>query len=54
VTTGRRGDGWIEIVSGVKAGDTVALEPAGLRTGQAVRVSSPAAVATPSASGARL
>lgn len=54
VTTGRRGDGWIEIVTGVKAGDLVALEPAGLRTGQAVRVTSPAAAAAPGAAGARL
>jgi membrane fusion protein (multidrug efflux system) len=37
VVTGRRGDGWIEIVSGLKAGDTVALDTAGLRTGQPVR-----------------
>jgi RND family efflux transporter MFP subunit len=37
VTTGRRGEGWVEIVSGLKAGETVTLEPAGLRTGQAVQ-----------------
>jgi RND family efflux transporter MFP subunit len=37
VVTGRRGDGWIEIVSGLSAGDVIALEPAGLRTGQAVK-----------------
>lgn len=37
VTTGRRGEGWIEILSGLEAGDTVALDTAGLRTGQAVR-----------------
>jgi RND family efflux transporter MFP subunit len=44
VVTGRRGEGWIEIVSGLKAGETVALDPAGLRTGQAVRpASSPSA-----------
>jgi RND family efflux transporter MFP subunit len=37
VVTGRRGDGWVEIVSGLSAGDVVALEPAGLRTGQPVK-----------------
>ncbi len=37
VVTGRRGDGWVEIVSGLAAGDVVAIEPAGLRTGQPVR-----------------
>jgi RND family efflux transporter MFP subunit len=34
VTTGRRGAGWIEIVSGVSDGETVVLDPAGIRTGQ--------------------
>jgi RND family efflux transporter MFP subunit len=37
VVTGRRGEGWIEIVSGISAGDVVALDPAGLRTGQPVQ-----------------
>jgi RND family efflux transporter MFP subunit len=41
VVTGRRGEGWVEIVSGVQGGDLVALEPAGLRTGQAVRAEPP-------------
>lgn len=36
VTTGRRGAGWVEIVSGLNVGETVVLDPAGLRTGQAV------------------
>lgn len=34
VTTGRRAADWIEITSGLKAGETVVLEPAGIRTGQ--------------------
>jgi RND family efflux transporter MFP subunit len=34
VTTGRRGADWIEITSGLKAGEPVVLEPAGIRTGQ--------------------
>ncbi len=36
VTTGRRGPDWIEITSGLVAGDPVVLEPGGLRTGQAL------------------
>ena len=38
VATGRRGPDWVEIISGLAAGDAVVLEPAGLRTGQAVTV----------------
>jgi membrane fusion protein (multidrug efflux system) len=34
VTTGRRGADWIEINSGLNAGETVVLNPAGIRTGQ--------------------
>ena len=41
VTTGRRDGDWVEIVSGLKAGETVALDPAGLRTGQPVTVADP-------------
>ncbi len=40
VTTGRRGPGWIEIISGVSAGETVVLDPAGIRTGQPLAVES--------------
>jgi RND family efflux transporter MFP subunit len=36
VSTGRRGSGWIEIVSGLSVGEGVVLDPAGLRTGQPV------------------
>jgi len=39
VETGRRGADWIEIVSGLSAGEAVVLEPAGIRTGQALIVS---------------
>jgi multidrug efflux pump subunit AcrA (membrane-fusion protein) len=38
VTTGRRGADWVEIVSGLKAGDVVVLDPGNLRTGQPVGV----------------
>ncbi len=43
VTTGRREGGWVEILSGLSAGEIVALEPAGIRTGQAVTVARAAA-----------
>ena len=36
VTTGRSGPDWVEMVSGLKPGDTVVLDPAGIRTGQAL------------------
>lgn len=38
VETGRRGAGWVEIVSGLEAGTPVVLEPGNLQTGQAVEV----------------
>lgn len=38
VTTGRRGGDWVEIVSGLSAGELVVLDPAGLQTGQPVLV----------------
>ncbi|HYH07674.1 MAG TPA: efflux RND transporter periplasmic adaptor subunit [Thermoanaerobaculia bacterium] len=38
ITTGRRIGGWIEVLSGVKAGDEVVLNPVNLRSGQAVVV----------------
>jgi RND family efflux transporter MFP subunit len=36
VTTGRRSPEWTEIISGVKLGDTVVIEPGNLQSGQAV------------------
>lgn len=39
VTTGRREGDWVEILAGLHSGETIALDPAGLRTGQAVTVS---------------
>jgi len=36
VTTGRRGEDWVEVLSGLSAGDTVVVNPAGIRTGQAI------------------
>ena len=38
VATGRRGADWVELVSGVVVGETVVLDPVGLRTGQAVTI----------------
>jgi len=38
VVTGRRDGGWVEIVSGLSPGDTVVLDPGGMRTGQAVTI----------------
>jgi len=34
VATGRKGADWTEIISGLKAGESVVLNPAGIRTGQ--------------------
>lgn len=50
VTTGRRGPGWIEIVSGLDVGEAVVLDPGNLQTGQAVRVVAPVPAAASSAS----
>lgn len=36
VTTGRRGEGWVEILSGVAVGDKVVVDPGNLQTGQPV------------------
>jgi RND family efflux transporter MFP subunit len=38
VATGRRGTGWVEIVTGLKTGECVVVEPGNLRTGEAVTV----------------
>ena len=43
VTTGRRLAGWVEIVSGLPAGEAVVVDPGGLRTGQPVTIGDPAA-----------
>lgn len=40
VVTGRRGADWVEIVNGLNAGEEVVLDPAGIRTGQALIVTS--------------
>jgi RND family efflux transporter MFP subunit len=37
ITTARRSDGWVEVASGLKAGDSVVLDPGNLRTGQLVK-----------------
>lgn len=39
VTTGRRENGWVEIIAGLSNGETVVLSPAGIRTGQPLVVS---------------
>jgi RND family efflux transporter MFP subunit len=41
VATGRRGTNWVEITSGVKAGDPVVIKPGNLQSGQPVRVETP-------------
>jgi RND family efflux transporter MFP subunit len=46
VTTGRRGGDWVEIITGLKPGETVVLHPGNLRTGQAVVLSEGAALQT--------
>lgn len=38
VTTGRRAGAWVEVLSGVQAGDDVVLNPVNLKSGQAVVV----------------
>lgn len=38
VVTGRQSADWVEIVSGLHAGQTVVIEPTGLRTGQSLTV----------------
>lgn len=38
VTTGRRGQDWVEIVAGLAPGDLVVLNPSGLRTGSPLTV----------------
>ena len=40
VTTGRRGADWVEIVSGLSAGEVVVLDATGIRTGQALTIES--------------
>lgn len=39
VNTGRRGTNWVEVIGGLKAGDTVVLTPGNLQTGEAVKSS---------------
>lgn len=46
VTTGRREGDWVEILSGLSAGETIALDPAGIRTGQSVVVEPPSSKPT--------
>lgn len=45
VSTGRRHSGWVEVVSGLAAGEIFVLEPGGLRTGQPVTVENPVTAA---------
>lgn len=56
VTTGRRDGDWVEILSGLAAGETVVLNATGLRTGQPVLVENrleSSILGKPSAEGAR-
>ncbi len=47
VVTGRRGPGWVEIVSGLSPGELVVLDPTGLRTGQPLQLQTPAGDESP-------
>jgi len=47
IATGRRGQGWVEVMSGIGAGGIVILTPGGLRTGQRVTVSDGAKTGPP-------
>jgi multidrug efflux pump subunit AcrA (membrane-fusion protein) len=49
VVTGRRGNDWVEIVSGLNEGQMVVVEPAGLRTGNPVTITTPASNQTAAA-----
>ena len=40
VTTGRQNSNYVEVVSGLRAGETVVLDPAGIRTGQPLTIES--------------
>ena len=46
VTTGRRGADWVEIVSGLKAGEKAVVDPGNLRTGQPVNIAVTSAMQT--------
>lgn len=37
ITTGRRVGGWVEVLSGLKSGDTIILRPEGLQSGDAIQ-----------------
>lgn len=41
ITTGARGPDWVEVLSGLKDGDRVVLDPGGLRSGDTVSIPSP-------------
>jgi len=41
VTTGRRGEDWVEIVAGLRAGERVVVEPQGIRMGERLTVAAP-------------
>jgi RND family efflux transporter MFP subunit len=41
ITTGVRGPDWVEVLSGVKEGDQVVLDPGGLRSGDTVSIPAP-------------
>jgi RND family efflux transporter MFP subunit len=44
ISTGRRGPGWVEVLSGLAAGEHVVMQPSGLRTGNPVLVAEPQAL----------
>jgi RND family efflux transporter MFP subunit len=49
IVTGDRGPGWVEIASGLAAGETVVLAPGSLQAGQTVRAATATAVAATNA-----
>lgn len=51
IVTGRRGPGWVEVVSGAAAGMAVVVDPEGLRSGQPVTVAEPAGAKAAGGSG---
>ena len=49
VVTGRRGLDWVEILSGIRAGEQIIVNPGGLRTGQPVSITTADASVVPAA-----
>jgi len=52
VATGRRGSNWVEIISGLAPGETLVLDPGGMRSGQSVTARELPTAASPAGSSA--